>query len=176
MSLLADYGNLYQLGYVTRDLERGMAAIHREIGPADFVLTETDMPVRADGVIADVRMRVALATVGSRQIEIIEPISGAVGIYTEGIDLSAADIVFHHVGLAVPGLDGDWERLEAELAERDLAFKLVFPPEPMADPVARFAYVDTRHWCGHYTEYLWWSDALDGGPTFPFRAQFTVGE
>lgn len=117
-------------------------------------------------------MRVALATRGRQQIEIIEPVSGLTGIYTQDIDFSASDIIFHHVGIAVTGGTTIGSRSRPGLAAKGQGFKLLFPPEPGPDPVVRYGYVDTRKWCGHYTEYLWWSDAMNGVPTFPDKVLF----
>jgi len=172
MAIVDSLTNQYQLGYVARDLERAMAAVEREIGPVDFMVTEPVVPVLADGVAGEIAMRVALATRGRQQIEIIEPVSGLTGIYTQAIDFSASDIIFHHVGIAVTGGHDNWIALEAELATKGQGFKLLFPPEPGPDPVVRYGYIDTRKWCGHYTEYLWWSDAMNGVPTFPDKALF----
>lgn len=172
MTFLADYRNMYQLGYVTRDLEKAIAMAEREIGPLDFHVTEPEVPVRSDDTLGDIGMRVALAMSGRQQIEIIQPLSGLTGIYVEDVDFDASDMVFHHVGIAVTGTHENWERLEAELSAKGQAFRLLFPPEPGPQPVARYGYVDTRRWCGHYTEYLWWSEALADSPTFPDRALF----
>ena len=172
MTLFEDYRNFYQLGYVTRDLDRAVAAVQRDIGPLDFLITEHTVPVRADNVCGEISMRVAMATAGRQQIEIIEPLAGLTAIYTQDIDFAAADIVFHHVGIAVIGGHDNWERLEAALDGKGQPFKVLFPPEPGPDPVVRYGYVDTRRWCGHYTEYLWWSESMNGIPTFPDRNLF----
>lgn len=172
MALFADYRNTYQLGYVTRDLDRAMAAAEREIGPLDFLVMDHTVPVRADGEAGEIVMRVAIATQGRQQIEIIQPQAGLIGIYTQAIDFTASDLVFHHVGIAVTGGHDNWERLEAELAGKGRDFKVLFPPEAGPDPVVRYGYVDTRQWCGHYTEYLWWSEAMAAAPTFPDRNLF----
>lgn len=155
MTLLAGYRNIFQMGYVARDLDRAMKAIVCEIGPTDFHVAQHTVPVRADGELAEITMGVAIASAGGRQLEVIQPISGAIELYVDGADFSASDIVFHHIGIGVTGPHSNWEALEARLAANGQSFKVLFPPEPPADPIARYGYVDTRKWCGHYTEYLW---------------------
>ena len=167
MSLFASYRHLFQAGYVTHDLERAMETVTREFGAGDYYLAEHTVPVSVDGKADEITMRVAIASADGRQLEIIQPVSGAVGIYTEGIDFTASDIVFHHVGIGVTGSHANWEALEAEIAAQGQAFKVLFPPEPGPEPMVRYGYVDTRRWCGHYTEYLWWGEALCDSPTYP---------
>lgn len=43
-------------------------------------------------------------------------------------------------------------------------------PEP--EPIARYGYVDTRSWSGHYTKYFWWSEAMADLPSFPDNRLF----
>jgi hypothetical protein len=167
MTLLTGYRHIFQAGYVTRDLERAMAALVNELGPTDFYVAEHTVPVRADGELGEITMRVAIAFAGGRQIEVIQPIAGAIGLYVDGIDFTASDLVFHHIGIGVTGPHANWEALEAQLAAKGQSFKVLFPPEPGPDPVVRYGYLDTRRWCGHYTEYLWWSEAMHGNPTYP---------
>jgi hypothetical protein len=158
---------MFQTGYVTRDLDQAMVAVERELGAKDFLVMEPTVPVWADGESDEITMRVAIASKGKRQLEIIQPISGAIGLYTDGIDFDAADLIFHHIGFGVTGPHANWENLEAEVASQGSTFKVLSKPVPGPDPMARYGYVDTRRWCGHYTEFLWWSEALFDSPTYP---------
>ena len=173
MPLFATYRHMFQTGYVTRDLDRAMATVQREMGAGDFYVAQHTVPVWADGELAEITMGVAIASSGKRQLEIIQPISGAIGIYTDGIDFTAGDLIFHHVGFGVTGPHANWEALEAEVAVQGNSFKVLSLPVPGPDPMARYGYVDTRSWCGHYTEFLWWSEALFDSPTYP---GFETGE
>jgi hypothetical protein len=167
MTLLTGYQHIFQVGYVTRDLDRAMMVIDHEIGPTDFLVAEHTVPVLADGEPSEITMRVAITSAGGRQIEVIQPVAGAIGLYIDGIDFAASDLVFHHIGIGVTGPHTNWETLEAQLGALGRSFKVLFPPEPGPDPLARYGYLDTRAWCGHYTEYLWWSEAMRGSPTYP---------
>jgi hypothetical protein len=167
MPLFANYGRLFQTGYVTRDLDIAMATVRRELGAGDFYVAEHTVPVLADGEPGEITMGVAIASCDGRQLEIIQPIAGAIEIYTQGFDFAAADLVFHHIGIGVTGAHANWEALAAELAAQGQPFKVLFPPDPGPEPLARYGYVDTRRWCGHYTEFLWWSEALHDSPTYP---------
>lgn len=167
MTLLGGYRHIFQVGYVTRHLDRAMGAIVRELGPTDFHVTEHTVPVRVDGELAEITMEVAITSAGGRQLEVIEPLAGAVGLYVDGIDFAASDLIFHHIGIGVTGPHANWEALEAQLEAKGQSFKVLFPPQCPPDPIARYGYLDTRAWCGHYTEYLWWSDAMHENPTYP---------
>lgn len=167
MALFDNIRHLYQLGYVTRDLDRAVDAYQEAAGPLEFMVSEQAVTVRADGEVGELRMRVALATSGRHQIEIIEPQSGLTGIYTQGLDFAQAPFVFHHVGIGIFGPHANWQALEAEMQARGQSFKLLFPPALDPDPFVQFGYVDTRGLLGHYTEYLWWGPVLAGSPTFP---------
>lgn len=163
----ARYGDLFQMSYVTRDRDAAVAHAKARLGFTEFRLSESQTEVRCRGSVQTLSIRAAMATVGQRQIEIIEPLSGPTDIYTAGLDLTAAPLAFHHMAIAVRGDAADWERLLAELAGGEEEVAMLFPARP--DPAAkvRFCYLDTRGSIGHFTEYLWWDRALDGVPGFP---------
>jgi hypothetical protein len=43
---------------------------------------------------------------------------------------------------------------------RDLDRAMDFAHGNEGVPQVRFAYLDTRSWLGHYTEYLWWAQGM----------------
>jgi hypothetical protein len=170
MQLGARYGDLFQMSYVTRDLEAAVAHAENELGLTGFRLSESAIEVLADGRVQILAVRAAVVVVGRNQFEIIEPVSGPVAVYTDGIDLSARVLNFHHMAIAVRGDYAEWERLLGELREGPDKIAYLYPAEPASDPAGPkvcFCYVDTRARLGHYTEYLWWHPSLTGLPAFP---------
>ena len=162
MSLISYYGNAYQLGYVARDLEKAMDFLRAKMGVEEFVTRDSELMVTVDGRQQPQSMRVALANVGAKQVEVIQPVSGAVGIYIDGVDYDRSAITFHHIGIAVTGPIAAWTTMEEEVRASGDDFALAFAFDDAGAPQVRYAYVDTRPYCGHYTEYLWWSPSLQG--------------
>lgn len=167
MQLGARYGSLTQLSYITRDIGAAMAHARENLGIEHFHTGDSEIEVLSYGELKKLHVRSAIAVVGRHQFEYIEPVSGAIGIYTDEVDLDAALITFHHIAIAVPGPHAEWERLLEEVRASGDALAYLFPavPDP-AFPVA-FCYVDTRHRLGHFTEYLWWDEKLSGTAGFP---------
>lgn len=161
------YGDVFQMSYVTRDRDAAVAHAKARMGFGDFRLSESLTEVLASGRVQTLGIRAAMATVGSRQIEIIEPVSGPVEVYTQGVDLTARPLTFHHMAIAVRGGLDEWERLLDELRAGEEEIAYLFPTLPDAEAKVRFCYVDTRGSIGHFTEYLWWDRSLHGMPGFP---------
>jgi hypothetical protein len=161
------YGDLFQMSYVTRDRDAAVAYAEARLGFRDFRLSQSRTEVLAQGRVQSLEIRAAMATVGGRQIEIIEPVSGPIRVYTEGVDLAARLLTFHHMAIAVRGEAQDWERLMVELQAGGDEIAYLFPARPEAAAKVRFCYVDTRSAIGHFTEYLWRHASLDAMPGFP---------
>lgn len=161
------YADLFQMSYVTRDRDEAVAHAEAELGFTDFRLSESATEVLAYGRVQTLRLRAAMATIGRRQIEIIEPVSGPITVYTDGIDLAARILTFHHMAIAVRGVVEEWDRLLAEVRSGSDEIAYLFPAKPETDAKVRFCYVDTRRTIGHFTEYLWWDPSLGGMPGFP---------
>jgi hypothetical protein len=160
MGLISYYAGIYQVSYVARDLDQAMAFLRQKMGAGEFSVREPDLLVTVAGEQRPQKIRVALANIGRMQIEVIEPVSGAIGIYTEGIDYDRSVLTFHHVGIAVPGPIANWTRMEQEVRASGDEFALSFAYDDGANALVRFAYVDTRPSTGHYTEYLWWAPGM----------------
>jgi hypothetical protein len=161
------YGDLFQMSYVTRDRDAAVAHAEAQLGFSDFRLSESATDVLAGGRVQTLSLRAAMTTVGSHQIEIIEPVAGPIEVYTQGLDLTARPLTFHHMAIAVRGGVEEWERLLAEVRESGEEIAYLFPALPDAAAKMRFCYVDTRRSIGHFTEYLWRDRALHEMPGFP---------
>jgi hypothetical protein len=163
----ARFGDLFQLGYVTRDLDAALDHCREELGLEGFHQSQSCAPVLAGGRVQELHLRSACLNLGRNQIELIQPISGPIEAYTEAIDLAARIINFHHVAIAVRGPFSEFERVRREVGNSGDPVAFFHPADSQDEPLVAFMYVDTRERIGHYTEYLWWADKLTGMPQFP---------
>ena len=167
MSIATHYANLFQMSYITRDLDAEMAHCKAELGIERFDTTDAEVEVLSFGKLRPLKIRAAFGNVGRNQLELIEPVSGAIELYTDEVDLSKHIINFHHSAIAVRGGIAEWRALLAVVRESGDEFAYLFPPEPSDDDKLCFAYVDTRKRLGHYTEYLWIDEAIKPLPSMP---------
>ncbi len=167
MTIAAHYANLFQMSYITRDLEAAMAHCKAELGIEHFDTTDAEVEVLSYGKLRPLKIRAAFGNVGRNQLELIEPVSGAIEIYTDEVDLSKHIINFHHIAIAVRGGIDAWRALVEEVRASGDEFAYLFPVEPVDTDQLCFAYVDTRKCLGHYTEYLWIDEALKPVPSMP---------
>ncbi len=167
MTIGERYGELFQMSYITRDLDAALAHARDELGIEDFHTSESEIDVLSYGQPRKLAVRAAMANIGSRQLEIIQPVSGAIEIYTDEVDLSGHILNFHHTAIAVRGGYEEWQRLLAEVAESGDELAYLFPAEQHPAQGLAFCYVDTRHRIGHFTEFLWVDPALNGLHAIP---------
>lgn len=167
MYIGSKYGELCQVSYITRDLEEAMAHAKKEVGVEDFFVTEPTVEVLSFGQKVDLTLRAAIANIGPHQFEIIQPVSGPINVYLDEVDLDRHILNFHHIAFAITGGYENWAKLLDEIHASGDEFGFLAPIEP--DPSAQlcFCYVDTRKRVGHYTEFMWWDDALNGMPSVP---------
>jgi hypothetical protein len=167
VNLISRFGDLFQVSYVAKNRDRAVELAAAKLGIDNFFAFEATAPVLARGTPQELRLRVAVANTGTHQFEIIEPVSGPTWIYTDGKDLNQQTLLLHHVGIAVVGPYLLWQETIAQLqADGDEIVQISALPSG-EEPQAMFAYVDNRRSLGHFTEYLWWSPALNGTPTMP---------
>ncbi|MCJ2178283.1 hypothetical protein [Novosphingobium album (ex Hu et al. 2023)] len=162
------YGQLVQMSYITRDMDAAVAHTEAEMGISGLSRGEAEIEVLSYGQKRPLIVKSAIANLGTRQFEIIQPVSGAIEIYTDAVDLSGHILNFHHIGIAVPGAYSEWERLLREVETSGDEFAYLFPAIPSPDDKLCFCYVDTRLRLGHYTEYLWADPSLAGIPAAPW--------
>lgn len=167
LNLGSRYGALFQMSYATRDMDAALAHCRDELGLDGFHLSDSAAQVVADGRVQELKLRAASLTVGRNQIELLQPVSGPIEVYTEAVDLSGHILNFHHVAVAVRGPYAEFERVLDEVRASGDRIALLHAPVNEAEPMVAFCYVDTRERIGHYTEYLWWADRLTGMPQFP---------
>lgn len=166
------YGQLIQMSYITRDMDAAVAHAEKELGITGIARSEAEIEVLCYGVKRPLAVKSAIANYGEagtiRQFEIIQPVSGAIELYTEAVDLSGHILNFHHIGIAVPGPYAEWQRLLGDIEASGDAFAYLFPAEPSPQDKLCFCYADTRHRLGHYTEYLWADPSLKGISAAPW--------
>jgi hypothetical protein len=144
-----------------------MAHCRAELGIEHFDTTDAEVEVLSYGTLRPLKIRAAFGNVGRNQFELIEPVSGAIEIYTDEVDLSKHIINFHHIAIAVRGTIDDWRALVEEVRASGDEFAYLFPAEPSDQDVLCFCYVDTRKRLGHYTEYLWVDESIKPVPAMP---------
>jgi hypothetical protein len=142
----------YQNAYVTHDLTRAMAMISDRYGLADWIQFEMELPVRTPEGERTLGVKVACAWAGWLQIELIEPVSGAVEPYLPYLPADKSDATprFHHISLR----RDDYDEMQQEIARLGLPFVC-----EGGIPDLLYTYLDGRSTFGHYVEYVWASDA-----------------
>jgi hypothetical protein len=143
------WANIWQVCYVTPDLDRGMEELRDLLG----VENATEVPVEGatfmkGGKEVDWEPRVAMGARGGLIVELIEPVSGEVDFYRRFLPKDGGVLGFHHLAMLVPLGDEPWHAVEKLLAEHDLGFEYTI----LIPDRARLAYVDTTALLGHYIE------------------------
>jgi hypothetical protein len=167
MTIASRYGQLFQMSYITRDIEAAMVHAKEHMGITHFDTTDAEVEVLSFGKLRPLKIRAAFANVGRHQFEIIQPISGAIEVYTDEVDLSKHILNFHHIAIAVRGGIAQWRELLAEVRASGDQFAFLCPAVESDDDKVCFAYVDTRKRIGHYTEYLWVDESIKPIPAMP---------
>jgi hypothetical protein len=142
--------NIWQVCYVTTDLDRGMAELGERLGIENFTEVPTDGATFLKGSEpAQWDVRVAMGARGGPIVEMIEPIAGEVDFYRRFLPSDGSfGMRFHHLAVLVPLGDEAWESVTALLAKRGLPveYTILIPDR------ARLAYVDATAELGHYLE------------------------
>lgn len=142
--------NIWQLGYVTNDIDRAIDQLGARLGlehtvrlpagGAEFLKGDEPAPFEA---------KFAMGARGGLIVELIEPVSGEVGFYNDALpeDGSFA-IALHHLAGFIPTGEEEWERLRGVLAAAGMRidYTVTIPGR------VRAAYVDTRAQLGHFLE------------------------
>jgi hypothetical protein len=155
---------LYQLGYVTNDVDRAVESLRATLGLTGLVVGRD---VRFDeeryqGRPSASRQHIALGAVGQHHVEVIQPLEGENPYW----DILGEDytLALHHLGVRVAHLG---EVLDAVRA----GGKEPVYEGSVADGAFRFAYVDYRPELGHLVEFL--ETTAEGGA---YMERVTRGE
>ena len=143
-----------QNAYVTHDLDKAMEIVGNRFGIEKFDRYDPDMTVLTPEGERPMVNRVASYWAGGLNIEIIEPVSGAVEHYRTMLPDDANDAVprFHHISLR----RDDETAMREEIAQLDLPLAFEGPLSIKdAIPSLVFVYLDGRASIGHYVEFTW---------------------
>jgi hypothetical protein len=138
---------LYQIAFVTTDLDRAMQLFAETYGISKFRI-KRDIP-SAPGM-PKMSAHVAHAYVGPMMIELIQPVGGDDSLYREILPPDGFGIRLHHFGFIVRS-EQELDRISAALEAKrvPIAFDATMPG------VARAVYADARRTLGHYLEYVY---------------------
>ena len=139
--------NCFQIAYVTNDFERALGELESRFGLAgmlrtDPLIVELDAGTRA-------QLRHAVGYVGALQFEVVQPVAGAVEVFTRGLPAGGFHLALHHVCVDV----ATEAEFEAALARhRANGTEILFEGRRVGR--SRFAFADTRAQLGHMIEIL----------------------
>lgn len=138
----------YQNGYITRDIDKAIAAFRDRGGVGDVLSFEVPVEVTTPKGKGTAVSKLAFIWVNNLQYELIQPVSGFVDVYTD--ELPEDDSVkFHHTCMRVP----DWDNFRRRVEQQGYPVVLEGGSEHL-----RFLYIDARDLLGHYLEYVWMTD------------------
>jgi hypothetical protein len=141
------YANVWQVCYVTRDLDEGMSLLRKHYG-----IESTEVPT--DGATflvgdepAEWDVRISMGARGGLIVELIEPVGGEVDYYRRFLPQDGG-LGFHHIAAHMPLGDEAWDALGDVLAAAGLRvdYTVLIPDR------VRAGYVDTTAELGHYLE------------------------
>jgi Glyoxalase/Bleomycin resistance protein/Dioxygenase superfamily len=139
--------SIWQVCYVTRDLDAGMAELRERYG-----IESTEVPTEGATFLvgeepAEWDVRVSMGARRGPIVELIEPIGGEVEFYRQALPKNGG-LGFHHIATYVPLGDEAWNSIGDLLAGAGLRFDYtVLIPDRV-----RAGYVDTTGMLGHYIE------------------------
>jgi Glyoxalase/Bleomycin resistance protein/Dioxygenase superfamily len=147
---LADLlANVWQLGYVTTDLDRAIDFMAGRFGLTHCLKLPAGGTFLAGSEPAEFEAEFAMGSRGGLIIELIEPVAGEIDFYTRVLPTNGDFAVrLHHIATFTQTGDEEWVRINALLAAANLSldYTLVIPDR------VRAGYVDTTTELGHWLE------------------------
>ena len=140
------FKNVFQIAYVTNDLERAVSLFQEEQGVAEIATFEDFTLVTPDG--GNAVINVGLAYVGDVQLEIIEPVEGAVDLYRSWLPEGFA-VRHHHFCSLLDSVD-ELQQVRADYVARGYTIAL-----DASLGGSQIFYADTTALLDHYQEYAW---------------------
>jgi hypothetical protein len=141
------YASIWQICYVTDDLDAGMKVLRDRYG-----IESTEVPTAgATFLVGDEPaawdVRISMGARGGPIVELIEPVGGEVGFYRQALP-GDGGLGFHHLATFIPVGDDEWESLKKVLAAQGLGvdYTVLIPNR------VRAGYVDTTAQLGHFME------------------------
>jgi Glyoxalase/Bleomycin resistance protein/Dioxygenase superfamily len=138
--------NHYQNAYITRDLDGALDLFRTQFGFDGFQRLEVSYELTTPAGRGTATVKLALGWIGDVQYEIIEPVSGMIDVYREGLP-DRYPMRFHHACMRVHA----WDAFRADLDRQ----KVPIAMEGGTPGHLLWLYVDARDTVGHYLEYCW---------------------
>ncbi|MFR9727795.1 VOC family protein [Saccharopolyspora sp. MS10] len=114
-------GDLYKVGYVVADRDEAARALEGAYGFEPLVRAEVRFEaVLPDGNRVETHLACALTTGREHLIEVMQPVSGAVDLWTDALKGPGPLLRFHNIGL----LTDDLEKVKATAAQHQLPLEL----------------------------------------------------
>jgi hypothetical protein len=144
------FANIWQVSYVTTDLDRGIQALRERFGiehcievpTAEATFLKGDEPVEWNA-------RIAMSARGGLIVELVEGVSGEVEFYRRFLPSDGSfGLRLHHLASFIPTGDEAWASLGELLAEQGLRvdYTVLIPDR------VRAGYVDMTADLGHFLE------------------------
>jgi hypothetical protein len=144
------FANVWQLGYVTSDLDRALTELSDRFGLVhQFRVPSGGATFMAGDAVVPWEARFAMAARGGLIVELIEPVSGEVGFYQDVLPPDGSFAIrLHHLAAFMETGDEAWARAAEMLAAAGLRFDytMVIPGR------VRAGYIDARAQLGHFLE------------------------
>ena len=139
--------SIWQICYVTPDLDAGMALLRDRYGIESTEVPTDGATFLAGDEPAEWDVRISMGARRGPIVELIEPVGGEVDYYRRFLPADGG-LGFHHVATYVPLGDEAWSSIANLLAGEGLRFDYtVLIPDRV-----RAGYVDTTAQLGHFVE------------------------
>jgi len=142
--------NVWQFGYVTTDLDRGMRFMCERFGLDHCLPLSSDTATFLAGdEPVEWEVKVAMGSRGGHIVELIEPVAGCIEFYTRVLPPDGSFAVrLHHIATFVDDGEEEWDRIVALLAASGLKvdYTVLIPNR------VRAGYVDATTELGHWLE------------------------
>lgn len=114
--ILNYYKHFFQIAYVTTDIQQSIELFGNLYGVKKFLTFEKPavMEIVDNGQRTACKMKLAFATVGEHQLELIEPVEDPIGRYAEILPTSGFGQRFHHLGCRFKERQ-EWDQFRASL-------------------------------------------------------------
>ncbi|HEX3803358.1 MAG TPA: VOC family protein [Solirubrobacteraceae bacterium] len=144
------FANIWQLGYVTTDLDRALDELSERLGlEHHFRVPSGGATFMAGDEVVPWEARFAMAARGGLIVELIEPVSGEVGFYRDSLPADGSfAICLHHLAAFMETGDAAWERAGRMLEDAGLRFDYTM----LIPGRVRAGYIDARAQLGHFLE------------------------
>ncbi len=136
----------YQFGFIAHSIDAAIGQFGERYGVSRF---RRSQPASW--------MKSAHAWTGDTMLEILEIGAGAPALYADNLPEAGAVARLHHLGYRVA--PEDWPALETAIANAGIGTDMM---GSVMDGQLRYAYADTRHDLGIYTEFVCLSGAALG--------------